>query len=249
MASTAQKLEPIEVVKKKQGKRFADSVKAVREGVAGPLSYKDAISTLIDLPQPKFNQTLDVAFRLGVDPKQSDQMVRGAVVLPHGLGKTVKVLVFAKGDKLKEAESAGADFVGADELVEKISGGWTDFDSVVATPDMMPVVSKVARVLGPKGLMPNPKLGTVTMDVTKVVGELKMGRCEFRVDKNGVIHAPVGKVDSGAEKLAENFKVLADTLKRMKPATTKGVYFRSVFLSTTMGPSVPVDVSSFGGNV
>jgi large subunit ribosomal protein L1 len=249
MASAAQKLESVEVIKKRQGKRFSESVKVLREKASGALSYQEGIQCLLDLPKTKFDQTLDVAFRLGVDPKQSDQMVRGAVVLPHGLGKDVRILVFAKGDKLKEAEAAGANFVGADELVEKISGGWTDFDSVVATPDMMPVVSKVARVLGPKGLMPNPKLGTVTMDVTKVIGELKMGRCEFRVDKNAVIHAPVGKLSSGAEKLAENFKILADTLKRMKPSTTKGTYFRSVYLSSSMGPSVQVDVSSFGGNI
>ncbi len=191
----------------------------------------------------KFDETVDVSVRLGVDPRHADQMVRGTVVLPHGTGKTVRVAVFAKGEKEKEALDAGADFVGSDELVEKIQGGWTDFDRAVATPDMMGTVGKLGRILGPRGLMPNTKSGTVTFDLAKAVKEIKAGKIEFRVDKGGVVHAPVGKMSFGVAKLKENLDALMETLIRLKPATAKGTYVKGVNVSTTMGPGVRLDTA------
>jgi len=245
MAGAALNLEPIEDIKRKQGKRFSSAVEKLRAQKLAPIAYADAIAKILELPKAKFDETLDLAIRLGVDPKQSDQNVRGAVPLPHGSGKSARILVFAKGAKLKEAEEAGANFVGAEELVEKINGGWLEFDSVVATPDMMAVVSKVARVLGPKGLMPNPKVGTVTMDLKSVITDLKKGRVEFRIDKAGIVHAPFGKVSMGKDKLVENFKSLTDQIVRSKPSSTKGHYILSAYISSSMSPSVAVDIASF----
>ncbi len=195
----------------------------------------------------KFDETVDVAVRLGVNPKHADQMVRGAIVLPNGTGKSKKVLVIAKPDKAKEALEAGADYAGGSEYIDKIKDeNWFDFDSVVATPDMMGQVGKIGRVLGPRGLMPNPKVGTVTMDVVKAVGELKAGRVEFRVEKAGIVHSPVGKVSFEATKLSDNVRSLMDTLTRMKPASAKGTYVRSITLSTTHGPGIKIDPSTTG---
>lgn len=193
----------------------------------------------------KFDATVEVAYRLNVDPKKADQQIRGAVVLPNGTGKTQKVLVFAKGEKAKEAEAAGADFVGEGDMVQKIQGGWFDFDVVVATPDMMAEVGKLGRVLGPKGLMPNPKTGTVTMDVTKAVNEVKAGKVTYRVDKAGNIHVPIGKVSFDNEKLVENFKTIHDTLVKAKPSAAKGIYMQNISITTTFGPGIHVDSASF----
>lgn len=189
----------------------------------------------------KFDETVEISGRLGVDPKHPEQMVRGTVVLPHGIGKTVRVLVFAKGEKEIEAKDAGADFIGAEDMIEKVSKGWLDFDAIVATPDMMGAVGKLGKVLGPRGLMPNPKLGTVTFDVRKAVSDLKAGKVEFRVDKQGNIHVPVGKASFGGQKLRENFMTLMDAIVKAKPASSKGTYVRSLFVSTTMGPSIRLD--------
>jgi large subunit ribosomal protein L1 len=191
----------------------------------------------------KFDETVDVAVRLGVDPRHADQMVRGAVVLPNGLGKTVRVLVFAKGEKEKEARDAGADFVGAEDLVAKIQEGWFEFDTAIATPDMMGVVGKIGKLLGPRGLMPNPKVGTVTFDISRAVNESKSGKVEFRVEKAGIIHAPVGKVSFPADKLKENVLALIDALMKAKPSAAKGTYMRKICISTTMGPGVRLDIS------
>ncbi len=190
----------------------------------------------------KFDETVDVAIRLGVDPRKADQMVRGAVVLPNGLGKSVRVLVFAKGEKAQEAEAAGADFVGGDDLVEKIQGGWFDFDTAIASPDMMGVVGKIGRLLGPRGLMPNPKTGTVTMDVAKAVEEAKSGKVEYRTEKTGIIHCPVGKVSFDADKLKGNLVALIDVLMKAKPSTAKGTYMKKVSISSTMGAGINIDV-------
>lgn len=241
MASAAQNLESVEVIKRKRGKRFANAVKALREKKIEAVSLEAAFEALLEFPKAKFDESCEIAIRLGVDPKQADQLIRGALVLPHGTGKSSKVVVFAKGEKAKEAQAAGADEVGDEDLAAKIQGGWQDFTSCVATPDMMPVVSKVARILGPRGLMPNPKLGTVTMDLAKVITELKKGRVEYRVDKNGVIHAPVGKVSFGKDKLVENTKLLIEQVVKAKPSTVKGHYVLSMFVTTTMGPSVRLD--------
>ena len=197
------------------------------------------------LTTAKFDATVEVAFRLGVDPKKADQQIRGAVVLPNGTGKTQRVLVFAKGEKAKEAEAAGADFVGDADYINKIQQGWFDFDVIVATPDMMGEVGKLGRVLGPKGLMPNPKTGTVTFDVTKAVNEIKAGKVEYRVDKAGNIHAPIGKVSFEDAKLVENFTTVYEILMKVKPSAAKGTYMKNVSITTTMGPSVKVDASSF----
>jgi len=205
---------------------------------------EEACKLLPETKVAKFDESVDIAVRLGVDPKHADQMVRGAVVLPHGTGKSQRVIVVAKGDKANEAKAAGADAVGAEDLVEKIQKeNWTDFDSMVATPDMMGLVGRLGRVLGPKGLMPNPKVGTVTNDVAKAVRELKAGRVEFRVEKAGIVQARIGKVSFGGEKLNENAKVMIETLLRLKPASAKGTYMRSVTLSTTMGPGIKVDTN------
>jgi large subunit ribosomal protein L1 len=189
----------------------------------------------------KFDETVDAAVRLGVNPAHADQMVRGSVVLPNGLGKTVRVLVFAKGDKEKEALEAGADLVGNDEVIEKIKGGWLEFDRVIATPDMMGSVGKIAKILGPRGLMPNPKVGTVTFEVANAVKELKAGKVEFRVEKAGIVHSPVGKVSFGAEKLSGNVSALLETIIKLKPASSKGIYIKSIGLSSTMGAGVRID--------
>lgn len=203
---------------------------------------EDALELLKKGAFAKFDETVDVSVRLGVDPRKADQMVRGAVVLPNGLGKNVRVLVFAKGDKAQEAEAAGADFVGGDDLVEKIQGGWYDFDTAIASPDMMGVVGKIGRLLGPRGLMPNPKVGTVTMDVARAVQEAKSGKIEYRVEKAGIIHAPVGKVSFDAEKLKENVLSLIDVLLKAKPSSAKGTYLKKISLSSTMGPGINLDI-------
>lgn len=202
----------------------------------------DALRLVKETAWAKFDETVDVVVKLGVDPRKADQMVRGAVVLPNGLGKDVRVLVFAKGEKAQEARDAGADFVGADDLVAKIQEGWYEFDTAIATPDMMGTVGKIGRLLGPRGLMPNPKVGTVTLDVERAVRESKSGKVEYRVEKAGIIHAPVGKVSFDVEKLQQNIVSLVDALVKAKPATSKGIYLRKISVSSTMGPGVSVDV-------
>jgi large subunit ribosomal protein L1 len=224
------------------GKKFKNASAKIDRGKRYLL--EEACKLLPETKIAKFDESVDIAVRLGVDPKHADQMVRGAVVLPHGTGKTQRVIVVAKGDKANEARAAGADAVGAEELVEKIQKeNWTEFDSMVATPDMMGLVGRLGRVLGPKGLMPNPKVGTVTTDVAKAVRELKAGRVEFRVEKAGIVQARIGKVSFGGEKLTENAKIMIETLLRLKPASAKGTYMRSVTLSTTMGPGIKVDTN------
>tara|TARA_B110001454_G_scaffold16046_1_gene14379 strand:- start:27320 stop:28021 length:702 start_codon:yes stop_codon:yes gene_type:complete len=211
-------------------------------------SIAEAFALVTQVAPAKFDETIDVAFRLGVDPKQSDQQVRGAIALPHGLGKSVRVVVFAKGPKEAEAKNAGADYVGADDLVEKIQGGWLDFDKAIATPDMMTTVSKVAKVLGPRGLMPNPKVGTVTMNVGDAVTAEKKGKLDFRVDKAGIVHAGIGKKSLGSDKLKENFMSFLGAILKAKPATSKGVYIKSLTVSSTMGPGIKVDTNEALGN-
>jgi large subunit ribosomal protein L1 len=203
----------------------------------------EALELIKGQQQTKFNESVDVAIKLGVDAKKSDQMVRGVVMLPHGTGKNVKVLVFAKGEKENEAKEAGADFVGSDELVEKIKGGWLEFDKAIATPDMMGSVGQIARILGPRGLMPNPKVGTVTTDVAKAVAEQKAGRVEFRVEKAGIIHAPIGRMSFSAEQLKENFIALLEQILKLKPATAKGIYLQRIAVSSTMGAGLRLDAS------
>jgi len=206
-------------------------------------NLKDAIAILKKAPKLKFDETVDMAVRLGVDTKQSDQMVRGAVVLPNGIGKKIRVLIFAKGEKEKEARDAGADFIGGEDLIEKISKGWLDFDTIIATPDMMAAVGKLGKVLGPKGLMPNPKLGTVTFDVARAVKDAKAGKVEFKVDKGGNIHVPIGKVSFGANKLKENLTALLESIIKAKPSASKGTYLKNITISTTMGPGVRIDAA------
>ena len=206
-------------------------------------SIEDAIPLVQKVKYAKFDETVELTLRLGVDPKHADQMVRGTVVLPHGLGKSKKVLAIAGGDKQKEAQEAGADFIGGEELVDKIQGGWTDFDAVVATPDMMRAVGKLGKVLGPRGLMPNPKTGTVTVDIAKAVREIKAGKVEFRVDKTGIIHAPVGKTSFPAQNLIDNAHALVDSVVKAKPSAAKGKYLKSVTVSSTMGPGVVIDTA------
>jgi large subunit ribosomal protein L1 len=220
----------------KHGKRYLEAVKKVDKNTL--YDAEEAIRLAKELANAKFDETIDLAFRLGVDPRHADQQVRGAVVLPHGTGKTLKVLVFAKGDKAKEAEEAGADFVGSDDIVAKIQGGWFGFDVAVATPDMMGTVGKLGKLLGPKGLMPNPKVGTVTMDVTKAIKEIKAGKVEYRVEKTGIVHVVIGKASFTEEQLLENFRVMTETILKAKPAGAKGQYIKSVALSATMGPSI-----------
>ena len=224
------------------GKKY----KAAKEKVDRSKKYslEEALKILTEIKYTKFDEMVDMALNLGVDPRQSDQVVRGALALPHGLGKEVRVIVFAKGEKEKEAKKAGADEVGAEDLADKISKGWMEFDKVVATPDMMPVVSKLGRVLGPRGLMPNPKLGTVTPDVKKAVSESKAGRAEYRLDKAGIVHASVGKVSFGVEKLKGNILSFIDSVMRAKPSAAKGVYLRKVNISSTMGPGIHLDVAN-----
>lgn len=205
----------------------------------------EGLALIEQFESPKFDETVNAAFRLGIDTRQADQQVRGATVLPNGVGKTVKVLVFAKGPKAQEAEGAGADFVGGDEFVAKIQEGWMDFDKVIATPDMMAVVSKVARVLGPRGMMPNPKLGTVTMDVAKAVEAERKGKVEFRAEKAGIVHVPIGKKSFGAAKLKENLSAITENILKLKPSTSKGAYLRSVTLSPAMSPGVSLETNQF----
>jgi len=208
---------------------------------------EEGVKLLLETAYAKFDEGVDVAIRLGVDPKKPDQMVRGTVVLPNGTGKKVRVLAFAKGQKEKEAMDAGADIVGAEELIEKISKGWLEFDKAIATPDIMGQVSKLGKILGPRGLMPNPKVGTVTFDLERAIKEIKAGKVEFKVEKAGVVHVPVGKVSFGLNRLLENIKTLLDVILRAKPPTSKGVYLRSIALSTTMGPGIKIDPSQIRG--
>jgi large subunit ribosomal protein L1 len=225
-----------------KGKRYSEA----RAKIDRERRYElaEAIDLVKESATAKFDETAEVAIRLGVDPRKSDQMVRGTVLLPHGTGKSVRVLVFAKGEKEIEARDAGADFVGAEDLVEKIQGGWLDFDKVVATPDMMGLVGRIAKVLGPRGMMPNPKVGTVTLNLRETIGEIKKGKVEFRTDKGANLHVPVGKVSFDREKLKENIVSLIDTVNRMKPPASKGQYMRNMVLSSTMGPGVKVDIAS-----
>lgn len=227
----------------KKSKKMQEALKKVDATKA--YSVEEAVALAKDTNIAKFDATVEVAYKLNVDPKKADQQIRGAVVLPNGTGKTQTVLVFAKGEKAKEAEAAGADFVGDDDMVAKIQGGWFDFDVVVATPDMMATVGKLGRVLGPKGLMPNPKTGTVTMDVTKAVEEVKAGKVTYRVDKAGNIHIPIGKVSFDNEKLVENFNTINDVLLKAKPSTAKGQYIKNISVTTTFGPGIHVDQASF----
>src|SRR5213596_238177 len=225
---------------KKAGKNITKARQAVE---ARPYQLKDAVPLLQKVKFTKFDETVEITMRLGVDPKHSDQMVRGTVVLPHGLGKSKKVLVIANADKQREAREAGADEIGGEELVEKIMGGWMDFDAVVATPDMMRAVGKLGKVLGPRGLMPNPKTGTVTANIAQAVKEIKAGKVEFRVDKTGIIHAPVGKTSFAADSLVANAHALVESIVKAKPAAAKGKFLRSVTLSSTMGPGVRIDTT------
>ena len=228
----------------KHGKKYVESAKLIDPLKAYDPS--DAVDLVLQTAKAKFDETIEISVRLGVDPRHADQQVRGAVVLPHGTGRTVRVLVFAKGDKAKEAEAAGADFVGAEELVTRIqTDNWFGFDVVVATPDMMGVVGRLGRVLGPKGLMPNPKSGTVTMDVARAIEDIKAGKVEYRVDKTAIIHCPIGKKSFAPEKLKENLAALMEAIVKAKPSAAKGIYLRSVVLSTTMGPGVKVNPLKF----
>ena len=226
---------------KHRGKKYQDALKKVDSKKEYAVS--DAVQLVKDIDFANFDSTLEVAFNLNVDTKQADQQLRGAVVLPNGTGKDQTVVVFAKGEKAKEAEAAGADFVGDQDLVDKIQDGWLDFDVAIATPDMMPLVGRLGRVLGPKGLMPNPKAGTVTMDVTKAINDIKAGKIEYRLDKTNIIHVPVGKVSFGSEKLSENFQTLMSAILKAKPATSKGQYLKSVVLTSTMGPGIKLNPS------
>ena len=223
----------------KAGKKYQEAAKLVEAGKL--YTAAEAMELVKKTATKKFDETIELHVRLGVDPKYADQQVRGAMVLPHGTGKSKRVLVFAKGEKVKEAEAAGADFVGSDEIVQKIQGGWLDFDVAVATPDMMGTVGRLGKILGPRGLMPNPKLGTVTMDLTKAISEIKAGKVEYRVDKTSIVHVPVGKKSFGPEKLAENLNTVMEALVKAKPAAAKGTYLRSIYLASTMGPSIKVN--------
>src|SRR5437868_4893473 len=226
---------------RRRGKKYS----AARAQIASDRSYsiEEAVPLVQKVKYAKFDETVELTLRLGVDPKHADQMVRGTVVLPHGLGKTKRVLAIAGGEKQKEATEAGADLVGGEELVEKIMGGWTDFDAVVATPDMMRVVGKLGKVLGPRGLMPNPKTGTVTVDISKAVKEIKAGKVEFRVDKTGIIHAPLGKTSFASDSLVANAHALVESIVRAKPPAAKGKYLKSVTVSSTMGPGIRIDTT------
>ena len=223
----------------RRGKKYA----AARQKLDSKKGYdfSEALSLALDMSYAKLDESVDVAVRLGVDPRHADQMVRGTVVLPNGTGKDVKVLVFAKGEKEKEAEEAGADFIGNDDLIEKIKGGWFGFDKAVATPDMMGAVGRIGKILGPRGLMPNAKIGTVTFDVARTVGELKAGKIDFRVERAGIVHAPMGKVSFGVDKLLENLASFFETIIRLKPSSSKGTYLKGIAISTTMGPGIKID--------
>ncbi len=222
-----------------KGKKYRDSAQKVDKLTR--YTFEEAIQLAIDCAYAKFNESLDVAIKLGVDPRHADQMVRGTVALPNGVGKEVRVAVFAKGEKEKEAMDAGADYAGSDDLLEKVQGGWLEFDKAIATPDMMGAVGKLGRVLGPRGLMPNAKLGTVTFDVARAVTEIKAGKIDFKVDKTGIVHAAVGKIDFGLEKLLENVASFVNTIQKLKPPASKGTYYRSIAVSSSMGPGVKVD--------
>jgi large subunit ribosomal protein L1 len=222
-----------------RGKKYREAAKKFDR--SSKYDFKEAVKLILEGAHVKFDETIDIAVRLGVDPRHADQMVRGTVVLPHGLGKQVRLLVFAKGEKEKEALGAGADYAGSDELIEKIQGGWIEFDKTIATPDMMGSVSKLGRILGPRGMMPNAKLGTVTFEVAKAVKEVKAGKIDFKVEKAGIIHAPMGKVSFGLDKLMENISSFMDTILRLKPPASKGTYLKSIAISTTMGPGVKID--------
>jgi large subunit ribosomal protein L1 len=222
-----------------QGKKYSEARDKVNRNQRYAL--EEGIKLLLETAYAKFDEGVDLAIRLGVDPKKADQMVRGTVVLPNGTGRKVRVLVFAKGQKEKEALDAGADIVGGEDLIERISKGWLDFDKAIATPDIMGLVSKLGKILGPRGLMPNPKVGTVTFDLEKAVKEIKAGKVEFKVEKAGIVHVPVGKVSFGFDRLLENIRTLLEVIHRAKPPTSKGVYLRSIALSTTMGPGIKID--------
>ena len=225
----------------KRGKRYQESLKLIEKGAS--YEAKEAFALIEKMPKAKFDETIEAHFKLGVDSKHADQQVRGVIVLPHGTGKTQRVLVFAKGDKAKEAEAAGADFVGAEELIPRIEKeNWFDYDVIVATPDMMGIIGRLGKVLGPKGLMPNPKSGTVTMDVAKAVAEIKSGKIEYRLDKNNIIHCPIGKLSFGAEKLNDNYTALYEAIIKAKPAAAKGQYIRSINVASTMSPSVSIKI-------
>lgn len=226
----------------KTGKKYQENAKLVDR--TNLYEIKEAVALAKQTAKANFDETVEAAFRLGVDPKKADQQIRGAMVLPHGTGKTQRVLVFAKGEKAKEAEAAGADYVGDSDYITKIQQGWFEFDVIVATPDMMGEVGKIGRVLGPKGLMPNPKTGTVTFEVEKAINEIKAGKVEYRVDKAGNVHVPIGKVSFDEAKLVENFKTIFDTMSKAKPAAAKGTYMKNVSVTSTMGPGVKVDPST-----
>jgi len=226
----------------KRGKKYLESNKNIDAETRH--NFGEAVKMAIDSSYAKFDETVDVAVRLSVDPRHADQMIRGSVVLPNGLGKEVKVLVFAKGEKEKEALDAGADFAGGDDLIEKIKKGWFGFDKAVATPDIMGSVGKIGKLLGPKGLMPNAKTGTVTFDVARAVNDLKAGKIDFKVEKAGIVHAPMGKVSFGAEKIVQNAAAFLETIIRLKPASSKGTYLKGIAISTTMGPSIKIDAAS-----
>ena len=223
----------------KRGKKYSESRKRIDSEDVD--SFNDAVKMTLESSFAKFDETVDLAVRLGVDPRHSDQMVRGSVVLPHGTGKDVKVVVFAKGEKEKEATDAGADFVGNDDLIEKIKGGWFGFDKAVATPDMMGSVGKIGKLLGPRGLMPNAKTGTVTFDLKRAIEDLKAGKIDFRVEKAGIVHVPMGKVSFGVDKIVQNMAAFFDTIMRLKPASSKGTYLKGIAISTTMGPGLKID--------
>jgi large subunit ribosomal protein L1 len=229
----------------RRGKKYSK----VREGLdlSRKYDFSEAVKLALGCSCARFDESVDMAVRLGVDPRRADQMVRGTVLLPNGTGKTVRVLAFAKGEKEKEALDAGADFAGSEELIEKIKGGWLEFDKTVATPDMMGAVGKIGKLLGPRGLMPNAKLGTVTFDLAKVIKEIKAGKIEFRVEKSGVVHAPIGRVSLGAERLLQNIASFIDTVIRLKPASSKGIYLKSIAISTTMGPGIKIDPTQVKG--
>jgi large subunit ribosomal protein L1 len=235
----AARLREMVIKMSKRGKKYSESRKKIDSEDVG--SFNDAVKMTLESSFAKFDETIDLAVRLGVDPRHADQMVRGSVVLPHGTGKDVKVAVFAKGEKEKEATDAGADFVGNDELIEKIKGGWFGFDKAVATPDMMGSVGKIGKLLGPRGLMPNAKSGTVTFDLARAIQDLKAGKIDFRVEKAGIVHAPMGKVSFGVDKIVQNMAAFFDTIMRLKPASSKGTYLKGIAISTTMGPGLKID--------
>lgn len=226
----------------KRNKKYLESIKKVDSNTRH--GFNEAVKLALDASYAKFDETVDIAVRLGVDPRHADQMVRGSVVLPNGLGKEVKILVFAKGEKQKEALDAGADYVGSDDLIEKIKGGWTGFDKAIATPDMMGSVGKIGKILGPRGLMPNAKTGTVTFDVGRAVDEFKAGKIDFKAEKAGIVHVPMGKVSFGVEKIVQNATAFLETIVRLKPASSKGTYLKGIAISTTMGPGIKIDAAS-----